>query len=524
VIIIFFSKISTAIQARIQTETQAVIAREKNSLQKEYEAKTLSLKSEYDKKLSILDRSKEYYRSLIFDELNRVNLEAISKIQGGIKQSQTIFCQHQIFNDIFASNPRLQSAVTEKMSFQSVPYISAEIKGKSGVYHVTLDDCTCPDYQSRHIPCKHMYRLALQLGLLAGYDGTKELEMIEQRNNTLAELSGKEAAIQKSIKQAEKKRSMIEAGIERIKQDAMGSSWLAVQMADLEYYVDMKTADNMVNKSRPARIAAEEVRNLAKEKRNLNAKVKALEYQLRFYESLEPSLSEESEYTPEEISEAIAEELDDNGSLKYLSQKEYDSFSEAEKWQLALDRWRQRHRSNWQVGRDFERYIGYLYEIDGYRVEYFGALNGKMDLGRDLIVRKGKEVIIIQCKRWSDRKTIHENHVFQLFGSIMGYEIEHPGSHPKGLLITTCPLSDIAIAYADRLNIEHKQNYPADDINSYPLIKCNIGRSGEKIFHLPFDQQYDRVNIDPNHGEFYVATIQEAIDAGFRRAYRWHSE
>lgn len=35
-------------------------------------------------------------------------------------------------------------------------------------YHVTLEDCTCPDFQYNQKgkkPCKHMYRLAMELGL-----------------------------------------------------------------------------------------------------------------------------------------------------------------------------------------------------------------------------------------------------------------------------------------------------------------------------------------------------------------------
>lgn len=33
-------------------------------------------------------------------------------------------------------------------------------------YHVTLDNCTCYDFLSRDLPCKHIYRLALELGFL----------------------------------------------------------------------------------------------------------------------------------------------------------------------------------------------------------------------------------------------------------------------------------------------------------------------------------------------------------------------
>ena len=32
-------------------------------------------------------------------------------------------------------------------------------------YVVTLESCTCPDFQRRQRPCKHMYRLAMELGI-----------------------------------------------------------------------------------------------------------------------------------------------------------------------------------------------------------------------------------------------------------------------------------------------------------------------------------------------------------------------
>lgn len=53
------------------------------------------------------------------------------------------------------------------------------------------------------------------------------------------------------------------------------------------------------------------------------------------------------------------------------------------------------------------------------------------------------------------------------------------------------------------------------------MIKCNISKDGEKIYHLPFDQQYDRVSIANKKGACYVATVAEAEEQGFRRAYKW---
>ena len=57
--------------------------------------------------------------------------------------------------------------------------------------------------------------------------------------------------------------------------------------------------------------------------------------------------------------------------------------------------------------------------------------------------------------------------------------------------------------------------------SEYPVIKCNVAHDGEKIYHLPFDQQYDRVEISGKKGACYVETVKEAEEQGFRRAYRW---
>lgn len=40
--------------------------------------------------------------------------------------------------------------------------------GAHGVYNTTLESCTCVDFQRRNLPCKHMYRLAIELGLIEG--------------------------------------------------------------------------------------------------------------------------------------------------------------------------------------------------------------------------------------------------------------------------------------------------------------------------------------------------------------------
>lgn len=54
-----------------------------------------------------------------------------------------------------------------------------------------LETCDCPDFQNRHHTCKHIYRLAMELGLLIGAPteeiSDKILELNSQMENIKAE-------------------------------------------------------------------------------------------------------------------------------------------------------------------------------------------------------------------------------------------------------------------------------------------------------------------------------------------------
>ena len=109
----------------------------------------------------------------------------------------------------------------------------------------------------------------------------------------------------------------------------------------------------------------------------------------------------------------------------------------------------------------------------------------------------------------------------QLYGSVIEYNLENK-QHAAGILITNTVLSDKAKEFAQVLGIAYKENVA---LGTFPRIKCNIGigEFGErtKIYHLPFDQQYDATKTD-GENEFMALTVEEAERAGFRRAYRWH--
>lgn len=309
-------------------------------------------------------------------------------------------------------------------------------------------------------------------------------------------------------------------------QKSVGFPWLAQAYADYFELVDLKIAEDLVNKARPAKKAAEEIRAASQRRRQAEREARILRYQMLMFEKLFPWLSDfKEEGLDDEMIRVTGEvsvsdsESEGDRALKWLTPEEFSRLPTTEKYQLALDRYRSNRRSKWEVGRDYERFIGYHYEKDGFDVTYHGIEEGLEDMGRDLICKRGNRVMIVQCKCWSADRPIHEKHVFQLFGTVKVFEIDHPGMAVSGHFVTSTRLSPRAKVFADSLGIKTKEDFP---LKEYPCIKCNISpRGGEKIYHLPFDQQYDRTKIIPTSGEFYAMTVSEAENRGFRRAFRY---
>src|SRR5437870_5312224 len=192
-----------------------------------------------------------------------------------------------------------------------------------------------------------------------------------------------------------------------------GRRWLADFVAEAEDARD-KRDTYLRSKSHPARKAADTVREVKQEKRALTARVRFLEYQLRSYEEYFPQLEEYrdlilDERVPLSAGADNLEELEAaDPTEKFLSREEWERLPVDTRNQLALDRYLARPKSDWEIGRLYERYLGYLRETAGWTVTYHGALHGFEDLGRDLICEKDGRVEIVQAKCWSRSKLIHE--------------------------------------------------------------------------------------------------------------------
>lgn len=70
-------------------------------------------------------------------------------------------------HDLEDQRKRLTSAKKANMT-----PVSVDVEGGTGVfsgstnYETSLSECTCIDFKKRKLPCKHMYRLAIELGIL----------------------------------------------------------------------------------------------------------------------------------------------------------------------------------------------------------------------------------------------------------------------------------------------------------------------------------------------------------------------
>ncbi|PIR68187.1 hypothetical protein COU49_02475 [Candidatus Nomurabacteria bacterium CG10_big_fil_rev_8_21_14_0_10_35_16] len=365
-----------------------------------------------------------------------------------------------------------------------------------------------------------------------GYYEEKKKELddllftIKNEKVNFKDLYNKEiTALEEKIAQT---KALEEGVIQMAKERQVGFPWLANAYDELFRIEEFKLVNFLRNKKYPAVSASEVVKEQSQLRRKAEKEKKIAQYLVEYYENLAPFLidfKEEIDIATEQEKELYKEyseeELQDE-TTKYLTKEEYRKLPSVERNQMALDRYWKRPKSKWLIGRIYERYVGYLFEQEGYDVEYVGIFKGYEDLGRDLICQKGNDFIVIQCKNWSQFKTIYEKHIFQFFGTVFQYKDENPEKKVQAIFYTSTKLSDLARRFANELRIDLKENFKMQ--NEYPSIKCNISTvNGEKIYHLPFDQQYDNVKIEKHRGEFYCATVKEAEEKGFRRAFRWHN-
>lgn len=513
---------------RYEVEMEKIGYREKN-IEFEIDRKVRELLREKETRLHDLmvdtNRTREYLNQQltpsIDDFLPDSHLNRLEALQ-----------QHVLDNRFF-------NAYNERPEIRELKF-EAQIKSSTSeeIYYTTLGSCTCKDFKfnRKGKPCKHILYLAYIIGLLQVNQKLEEPSIqkiasnIKKAQDLDAEIKSKERSIKlqsDSIKELQNAKIELQSFVSETKdiisEKINAHPRFAGLMADFLTLHYEKSAAFLENKTRPAYVEAERIRELKQETREIIKDKKVLEYKLAYIEALFPNIVDifDSDFERDEDFDLETDETTDR-TRRFLSHEEYSNLSPKERNQLALDRYLEGRKSKWQIGRDYEMFIGQQFESSGFNVTYTGIIENIEDMGRDLICKKKDVTYVVQCKNWSQEKEIHEKHIFQLYGTVVLRQIETPCEKVVGVFVTTTELSSKARKIAEHLNIMIYTKIPLQD---FPRIKCNINRTtGEKIYHLPFDQQYDKAQIEKTKGEFYALTVVEAENAGFRRAWRHFGE
>lgn len=137
------------------------------------------------------------------------------------------FSEYQIFQDLGSKdalqNERLYAACFGEISLLPPISVSCSVRGEhGGVYKTTLKSCTCKDYQVRRHPCKHMYYLALRLGLLSTVNEAAVMDAIDDIHAALGQIASERkdlAADQRSLAREQQKlneRARQEASVQKV--------------------------------------------------------------------------------------------------------------------------------------------------------------------------------------------------------------------------------------------------------------------------------------------------------------------
>lgn len=124
--------------------------------------------------------------------------------------------------------------------------------------------------------------------------------------------------------------------------------WLAALLASYNENRDNEFACYLINKPHPAFETAVKVREIAKEKRQIETQLRQTQHQLLYYETVFPWLEEFKELDPREAFSMVSL-TDGDDEYEYLrlflSPEEYKKLPTVEKYQRALDRYKVRKKN-----------------------------------------------------------------------------------------------------------------------------------------------------------------------------------
>ena len=221
----------------------------------------------------------------------------------------------------------------------------------------------------------------------------KNEEEVSKLNKLVREHEIKEKNMEHDYAKKKNELIILEEKYNTTLQNSNPFRFVAEMISDWETIVYDKTCHFLRTKKHPAIKKSLEVNKLKEKTRNIICDFKEMKYKYQFLLEAFPELkqyvddAESLKYLADykDFNE-FKEERDE--VLDWISPEEYKMMSENDRNQLALDRYKKAHKSEWQIGMQYEMYIGYHLRNEGFHVVQYGIEHGLEDLGRDIIATR----------------------------------------------------------------------------------------------------------------------------------------
>lgn len=86
-------------------------------------------------------------------------------------------------------------------------------------------------------------------------------------------------------------------------------------------------------------------------------------------------------------------------------------------------------KSSYQINKEkgdmYEKYIADYYRKQGYTISEHGQDNGRKDKGIDIIAKKEKEIILIQCKNWNENNKLKHSEIKEIRMNMIDFLSKH---------------------------------------------------------------------------------------------------
>jgi len=107
-----------------------------------------------------------------------------------------------------------------------------------------------------------------------------------------------------------------------------------------------------------------------------------------------------------------------------------------EKKKIQSENRKKMYKDNVRKGRDYELFLIDYFRKQGYQTKGHGILEGRKDKGIDVILKKDKEITLIQCKNWKQNSSykIQHKHLKEFLGNTTAF-LEHNKEKAEGYTI-----------------------------------------------------------------------------------------